>query len=353
MIKQQLINTNKYEVKCPYQMNPVGICIHNTANDASAQNERNNVNRVDNNSAVSFHIAVDDIEAIQLIPFDRNAWHAGDGGSGQGNRKHIAIEICYSKTGGERFINAEKRAAKVVAKILKDYNWGIDRVKKHKDFSNKYCPHRTLDMGWNRFINMVQGELNGESIIIPTPLPPQVEEKPKPTQEKKYLFLNAHVSKWNVYPINVAPVIGNQCGSLAPSQYGGLEYEILGNPQTDVYTIQTESFGRVNIYVPKDNDSKFYTKGGTVTPPTPPVQSNKKYLNLHKHNATWRVYPLNKSATIGNEVGSLAPATYCGLSYEILEDKGDIKIITTESFGRVQIYAPRDADSSITSNPLY
>lgn len=74
---------------------------------------------------------------------------------------------------------------------------------------------------------------------------------------KKYLNLKPHVSSWRVYPTNVAPIIKNACGSLAPKQFCGLSYEILGNPQTDVYTIQTQSFGRVNIYAPRDNDSSI------------------------------------------------------------------------------------------------
>lgn len=162
MLKQMLIDPSKYGVKCPYTMTPKGICIHNTANDASAKSERNNVNRWDNNAAV------DDEEAIQLIPLNRNAWHAGDGENGQGNRNYIAIEICYSKSGGERFINAEKRAAKEVAALLKQYGWTINNIKKHQDFSNKYCPHRTLDMGWQRFLNMIQSELNTLSGKGPT-----------------------------------------------------------------------------------------------------------------------------------------------------------------------------------------
>lgn len=161
MLKQMLIDPSKYGVKCPYTMTPKGICIHNTANDAPAANEIKYMQS--NNNEVSFHIAIDDVEAIQGIPFNRNAWHAGDGGSGNGNRNYIAIEICYSESGGDKFINAEKRAAKEVAALLKQYGWGIDKVKKHQDFSNKYCPHRTLDMGWQRFLNMVQAELNTTS----------------------------------------------------------------------------------------------------------------------------------------------------------------------------------------------
>ena len=76
----------------------------------------------------------------------------GDGVNGKGNRKGISIEICYSKSGGDKFIKAEQNAAKFIASILKEKGWGIDKVKKHQDFNGKYCPHRTLDMGWNRFL---------------------------------------------------------------------------------------------------------------------------------------------------------------------------------------------------------
>lgn len=158
MLKQQLIGSSKYGIKCPYTMAPQGICIHNTANDAPAKNEAEYM--TNNDMEVSFHIVVDDVEAIQLIPFDRNAWAAGDGGSGNGNRSYIHLEICYSRSGGDRFINAEKRAAKEVAALLKQFGWTIANVRKHQDFSGKYCPHRTLDMGWQRFLNMIQAELN-------------------------------------------------------------------------------------------------------------------------------------------------------------------------------------------------
>lgn len=157
-IKQNLVPLSKYNIKCPYAMTPEGIAVHNTANDAPAENEIAYMIR--NDETVSFHFAVDDKEIIQGIPTDRNAFHAGDGATGKGNRKYIAIEICYSLSGGDKFIKAEKNAATFIAELLKERGWGIDRVKKHQDFSGKYCPHRTLDMGWQRFLDMVQAELN-------------------------------------------------------------------------------------------------------------------------------------------------------------------------------------------------
>ena len=157
-IVKNLVSESKYSVKCPYAMTPEFIVVHNTANDATAANEVKYM--ISNNNQVSFHFAVDDKEIVQGLPLDRNAWACGDGANGKGNRKGIQIEICYSKSGGVRFENAEKNAAKFIAQLLKERGWGVDKVKKHQDFSNKYCPHRTLDKGWASFVNMIKDYLN-------------------------------------------------------------------------------------------------------------------------------------------------------------------------------------------------
>ncbi len=156
-IIQKLVSSSKYSIKCPYQMTPEYITVHNTANDASAENEIAYMNN--NNYETSYHFAVDDIQAVQGLPLDRNGWHAGDG-NGTGNRKSVGIEICYSKSGGDRFIKAEENAVELIVQLLKERGWGIDRVKKHQDWSGKYCPHRTLDLGWDRFIKMIETKLN-------------------------------------------------------------------------------------------------------------------------------------------------------------------------------------------------
>ncbi|REJ29293.1 MAG: N-acetylmuramoyl-L-alanine amidase [Caldibacillus debilis] len=160
-IKKNLVPVNKYSIKCPYKMVPEYITVHNTANDAPAENEIAYMIR--NNNAISFHFAVDDKEAVQGIPLDRNAWHAGDGANGTGNRKSIAIEICYSKSGGERYKKAEQNAIELIAQLLKERGWGIDRVKKHEDWSGKKCPHRILSEGrWNEFLKEIEKLLKNE-----------------------------------------------------------------------------------------------------------------------------------------------------------------------------------------------
>lgn len=148
---------SKYAIKCPDITEKDGICIHNTANDASAMSEISYM--LGRPEKVSFHVAVDNYRVVTGLPFERSCYAAGDGRYGKGNAHKINIEICYSKSGGEQFEEAEDLCASYVAMLLKQYNWGIDRVYKHQDFANKYCPHRTLDMGWERFLNKIREHL--------------------------------------------------------------------------------------------------------------------------------------------------------------------------------------------------
>ena len=187
-IVKMLVPESKYSIKCPDSMNPEFIIIHNTANDASAMAEISYM--IGNNKKVSFHCAIDNYRIVQGVPFDRNTWNATDGGNGTGNRKGIALEICYSKSGGERFEEAQKLAAEYTAYLLKKYNWGINKVKKHEDFyPAKGCPHRTLSEGWQNFLNLVQ------SYMIDRPIDNNIESG---SDEPVRTYQNGSTSE-NVY----------------------------------------------------------------------------------------------------------------------------------------------------------
>lgn len=297
-VKKNLVASSKYHVKCPYSMDAKYITFHNTANDASAANEIAYMIR--NNNQVSYHFAVDDKEVVQGLPTNRNAWHCGDG-NGPGNRSSIGVEVCYSKSGGAKYKAAEKLAIKFIAQLLKERGWGVDRVKKHQDWSGKYCPHRVLDEGrWDAVKAAIAAELkalggkssssaakssgktytvkkgdtlseiavktgvsvaklqsyngikNPNKIMVGQVLNLTGSSGSKPSSSgKKCVYLPASADSWRIYPTNKAPVKGNECGFLRPKKFGGLKYEILANPQTDVYTIKTDQFGKVNIYAAK------------------------------------------------------------------------------------------------------
>lgn len=180
-MSQMLVPVSKYGIKCPYAMQPKFIVVHNTANNAKAMSEASYM--LGNNNYVSYHVVIDDHRIIQTVPFNRNAWHCG---ATYGNRNAIGIEICYSRSGGALFTKAEDLAAQYIAYLLKQYGWGLDKVQTHQMQSGKYCPHRTLDMGWQRFLNLVAKYLNGAKPIAPKP------EKPKeqPNPEHRNIYAN-------------------------------------------------------------------------------------------------------------------------------------------------------------------
>lgn len=182
-IKQNLVSSSKYKIKCPYEMKPEYITFHNTDNNAPAKNEIAYMIRNDNE--VSFHVAVDDVEAIQGIPFNRNAWHCGDGGKGNGNRKSIGVEICYSSLGknNDKFKKSEANAVEICSQLLKQFGLNIDRLKPHKYWSGKNCPSVT---NHNEFIEKVKKRLNNDL---------DLSKIPKDFDPVKYLVLNQDVLK--------------------------------------------------------------------------------------------------------------------------------------------------------------
>lgn len=161
-VRQKLCPPARYSIKCPYTRTPDRIVIHNTANDATAENEISYM--INRPEQISFHLAVDDKEVVQGIPFERNAWASGDD-HGEGNMRGIHLEICYSLSGGERFEQAERNSAEYTAQLLKQYGWGIEKVTKHQDYDGKYCPHRTLDLGWQRFLDMIEAFLEEDEMF--------------------------------------------------------------------------------------------------------------------------------------------------------------------------------------------
>ena len=168
-IRQNIMSAAFQRVKAPHVMTPRFITVHDTANDATACAEIRNINNNNPNLQVSFHFAVDDIEAVQGLPLNRNGWHAGDG-NGPGNRQSIGVEVCFSRSGGQRYLNARANGARLVARLMRDHNIPLANVRTHQSWSGKNCPHRNLSMGWQNFINLVQKEFNAltQQVTPPT-----------------------------------------------------------------------------------------------------------------------------------------------------------------------------------------
>jgi len=150
-----------YNRRPSLSMTPTTITIHNTGNPTStAQNERSWLTNPVNNRTASYHIVIDEREAIECIPLNENSWASGDGSSpNSGNRTSIQIEICESGNYQKTIDNS----VTLVAKILKERNWNVTNLKRHWDWSRKICPRLMYDNGnwkpWEAFKNSVQSKL--------------------------------------------------------------------------------------------------------------------------------------------------------------------------------------------------
>lgn len=147
-----------------YPMNATGVTIHNTGSSASAKNHMLYMtqNGGFNNSA-SYHFVIDDINCFQLLPITENAWHAGDGALGAGNRRTIAIEICEC---GD-ITKAHDRAAELAAYLLKQIGGTPQKnLYQHANWMQKDCPRLLRHgnpYGWTTFVEKVNQAMKGDA----------------------------------------------------------------------------------------------------------------------------------------------------------------------------------------------
>ncbi|WP_168120954.1 phosphodiester glycosidase family protein [Paenibacillus sp. HB172176] len=160
------------------------LTIHNTGNPTStARNERNWLTNPTNEVTASYHIVLDDKETIECLPLDENAWAAGDGTNGEGNRTSIHIEICES---GD-YQHTLERAVELVASMLQERGWGVERLRRHYDWPRadgyrKNCPRLMYDngswTGWHQFVERVRIAM-------------------APISEKKTPFSDVEAGRWS------------------------------------------------------------------------------------------------------------------------------------------------------------
>lgn len=118
---------------------------------------------------------------------NRNAFAAGDGAYGLGNRTGIHIEIARDNDtdSEEEWKKARDNGARLAAELLYKYGWGIDHLKKHQNYkmtdgTYKCCPHKILDEGWDDFKALVSKYLN--DLNNPKEDGPKEDKKPETTK---------------------------------------------------------------------------------------------------------------------------------------------------------------------------
>lgn len=142
----------------------VGVTIHNTGNKSKGANALSHANYLrggGKDNFASWHYCVDDKLITRSIPEDEAAWHAADG-TGNGNMKTIAIEICMNSDGD--ILKATDNAAELAADILKRH--GIKKADnflyQHNRWSGKNCPQmirQGIPYDWSAFVSKVNAFL--------------------------------------------------------------------------------------------------------------------------------------------------------------------------------------------------
>lgn len=189
-------NGNRPGTKLATTVQPY-ITVHETSNynvGADAEMHRVFTHQGGGSSAVSFHFAVDDYEAIQLLPCDEIGWHAGDGcdqypdGVGTddiGCFASVSIETCVNSDSS--WEQTKHNLSELIAMIASGddrINWGDgryksrmskERIAQHNRWSGKNCPLKIrAEGGWAELMQWVEDEWS--NLVGVTP--PQPEYRP-------------------------------------------------------------------------------------------------------------------------------------------------------------------------------
>ena len=169
----------------------IGVTVHNTdwisvasGTTPSEQYTRATVNG--NMKDVRVHYYVDNTCAWQNLPHSLSGWHAADG-SGNGNRRTIAIECIMSSAYNVTDKKSEDNCARLAAALLKKYNLDINHLFTHTHWLNvrdgksgtvdylntarnpyKMCPLYILPH-WSAFKSKVQSYMKSGTSVSKNP----------------------------------------------------------------------------------------------------------------------------------------------------------------------------------------
>lgn len=130
------------------------VTVHETANPSPGADAQAHADLQSGDGArnASWHVQVDDTEAIRSYPDTAQCWHAG---ADEGNRGSLAVEICVNE-GGD-YDEAFKRAAGVVRGWRIKHKLSRADVKQHFDWSGKICPAKMrLADRWEEFLYLTE-----------------------------------------------------------------------------------------------------------------------------------------------------------------------------------------------------
>ncbi len=157
-IKVRMMPTSSKARRGAKVMRPTFITMHSTANHRTTATAMQHAKALNSGRLpTSWHFSVDTQMAVQHLPLNSTAWHAG---TAAGNNNSIGIEMCESESVRGNHFRTWDRAAKLAALLMKRYNIPLRRVVPHYHWYGKNCPKPLLDNGrpgakWAWYISRV------------------------------------------------------------------------------------------------------------------------------------------------------------------------------------------------------
>lgn len=169
-IKKQLVsNAIANRVSYKVRNKKKWLVVHQTGNTTKGAGAKAHADLQSrgNSRNAGWHWQVDDQVAIQSIPHEKSAYHAG---SYTGNTESIGVE--HTVNVDADYKKVLQNGAELVADIMKKENIPLSRVVQHSYWSGKNCPSQLRagkdGISWVAYKKMVQEAFNGNKPIVPS-----------------------------------------------------------------------------------------------------------------------------------------------------------------------------------------
>ena len=307
----------------------------------------------------SAHYFVDDNEIWQSVEDFCGSWAVGNTRTEVHNQNSINIEMCCMGPNLLVTNTTEQNAVELGAYLMKKYNIPIANVRSHYDVTakGKLCPNFANTSRWTEFKKKLEVCLKGSNAVSNAAVASDSIFRVKLANGEQigaFRSLDnakslAQINKCNVHDKNNNIVASYLSSPAVASKTINFRVKRPNGQQLGAFS----SIENAQALAKKEQAIIYDSNGNIVQSYVP--DAGLGYLNLHPHMKSWKVYAVDGPYTSSNAIASLSPAQYGGLSYKIYEKKAtDVYKIKTSMYGYVAIYAPKDADSTITAyQPMY
>ena len=145
-IYTRIVPSNALQRRKAKRMNPTFITIHSTANHSPTSTGMQHSKALCNGAFTnrSWHFTVDQFMAVQNLPLNETAWHAGNAA---GNNHSIGIEMCETENKGQNHFSVWEKTAQLTAMLMTRYKIRLRKVVPHYHWTGKNCPAPLLTNG--------------------------------------------------------------------------------------------------------------------------------------------------------------------------------------------------------------